>query len=76
MHIKYFYFYFYFIIFLKKLLTNKKMKKLTLFALAAFLLSNCQAFDTNILDGPNNIVLYGLDNSLHGRDNVVGGYRN
>ncbi len=50
------------------------IKKMCLLAVAALILTNSQVVQTNILDGPNNKVVYGEKNEIHGKDNNVGGY--
>lgn len=48
------------------------------FFIGVLILACVQTFDagTNVLDGPNNVVYYGVDNSVHGRDNEIAGYAN
>ncbi len=52
------------------------MKNIVLIVIIAFVLTSSQAINTNLLDGPNNIVQYGQFNEVHGRDNTIGGYDN
>jgi len=54
----------------------KDLLKMMPFFFLMLLLAKTAIIDTNVLNGPDNIVYYGQDNLVNGKSNQLAGYNN